>query len=176
MLKSLLLSLIMMLPLAVGAQQTSATLSWVAPTLRTDGSPLTNLAKYRIYYGTDASNPDKNIEVLVPKTSHAFTNLTGVTYFYVTAIDSAGLESERAGPVSNVVKTGPAAPSQLKVTFPTAYTVVKRVDGFVMLPVGTISVGTVCGTQRVNDYYVVPRASVTWSGSVKPDVVVAQCQ
>src|SRR5438309_1476774 len=29
--------------------------SWTAPTTNTDGSPLTDLAAYRVYYGTSAS-------------------------------------------------------------------------------------------------------------------------
>ena len=45
-----------------------------------------------------------------------------------------------------------------------------------MLPVGTAPAGTQCDTtQSVNGYYVVPRAAVIWSGTIKPPVVVASC-
>lgn len=71
----------------------------------------------------------------------------------------------------------PQPPSGLTVAAMTVYTVVKRTDRFVMLPVGTVPAGTSCITdQSVNGYFAVPRASVAWSGNVRPDVVVAACQ
>ena len=45
--------------IAVQAVQTgtgSTTISWTPPTSITDNSPLTNLAGYRIYYGTSSGN------------------------------------------------------------------------------------------------------------------------
>ena len=47
---------------ATGSTST-ASLSWTAPTQNEDGSPLTNLAGYRIHYGTSASSLDKRIDV-----------------------------------------------------------------------------------------------------------------
>lgn len=79
------------------------------------------------------------------------------------------------GVTSTVVAPNPKPPS-LVVGPITAYTVVKQVDRFVMLPVGTVPAGTPCSPdQSVNGYNVVPRSAVVFSGSVKPDVVVAQC-
>ncbi len=34
----------------------TATLSWTPPTQNTDGSPLTDLAGYRVYWGTSSGN------------------------------------------------------------------------------------------------------------------------
>lgn len=54
-------------------------------------------------------------------------------------------------------------------------------DRFALVPVGTVEPGTVCDTtQNVVDKvqgskFVVPRASVVWAGSVRPQVVFASC-
>jgi hypothetical protein len=54
--------------------------------------------------------------------------------------------------------------------------VIKTKNRFVLLPVGTVPANTPCDTtQSVNGHYAVPRDAVTWSGTVEPDVVVAQC-
>jgi Bacterial Ig domain/Divergent InlB B-repeat domain/Fibronectin type III domain len=79
--------------------------SWTAPITNTDGSPLTDLASYRIYYGTSASpclggtfsqlasstpTPPANQTV-----TYRLTNLTAGTLYSVslTAVDSTGRES-----------------------------------------------------------------------------------
>src|ERR1700686_4746433 len=41
----------------------AAALSWTAPDQNTDGSTLTNLAGYRIYYGTSANTLDQVIQI-----------------------------------------------------------------------------------------------------------------
>ena len=79
----------------------SATLSWTPPTTRTDGTTLTNLAGYRIYYGTVPGSYSDTIVVNgAGQSSYVVTNLPGgVTYYFVaTAVDAAGLES----PYTNV--------------------------------------------------------------------------
>jgi hypothetical protein len=83
----------------------SATLSWQAPTTRTDGSALTNLAGYRVRYGT-ASNSYPNV-VTIPNgglTSATIENLPPATwYFVVSAYDSQGMESANTSPVSKTI-------------------------------------------------------------------------
>ena len=73
----------------------TATVAWTAPTTRSDGTPLTNLAGYRIYYGIGPDSFDNMIEVnTVGVTNFVVENLsTGTWYFAVTARDSAGVES-----------------------------------------------------------------------------------
>jgi hypothetical protein len=82
-----------------------ATLSWTPPLTRTDGSTLTNLAGYRVYYGTSSGSLTNRIVISNATVSTwVVENLTsGAWYFAVTAVDSAGLESSRAGPVSVTV-------------------------------------------------------------------------
>jgi hypothetical protein len=79
----------------------SATLTWVAPTQNTDGSTLTNLAGYHIYYGTSAGN--LNQSVLVSNsglTTYVLSNLaSGTWYFSINDYTTAGVESA----ISNVV-------------------------------------------------------------------------
>ena len=80
-------------------------MSWVAPTERTDGSPLTDLAGFRVYYGVDARNRVAVAEVRDPALSSARIAglLPGTWYFAVSAVDSQGVESELAGPVTKTI-------------------------------------------------------------------------
>ena len=72
-------------------------LSWTAPSTRTDGSSLSlsELVGYRIYSGSSPSELTLLEEIIgVSETSAALENLDpGVYYFAVTAYDSDGLES-----------------------------------------------------------------------------------
>jgi hypothetical protein len=83
----------------------SATLSWNAPTTRTDGSPLTNLAGYRLRYGNSSGNYPNTITISNPGlTSYVVNNLASGTWFFVlAAYDSGGLESSNTNPVSKTI-------------------------------------------------------------------------
>lgn len=73
----------------------SATLSWSVPTERTDGTPLTNLAGYNLYYGQTSGDYANKIEVNnAGVTSYMVDNLsTGSWFFVITAFDADGHES-----------------------------------------------------------------------------------
>jgi hypothetical protein len=79
----------------VGTATGSATLSWTPPTQNTDGSPLTNLAGYKVYWGTSQGNYSSSATVNNPGlATYVVDQLTPATwYFSVTAVNSAGLES-----------------------------------------------------------------------------------
>jgi hypothetical protein len=83
----------------------SATLSWQAPTTRTDGSPLTNLAGYRIRYGTSLGSYPNMIDI--PNgglTSAVVESLPPATYYFVvSAYDTTGAESNNTSPVSKTI-------------------------------------------------------------------------
>jgi len=83
----------------------SAKLSWTAPTTRTDGSPLTDLAGYRIYYDTSRTGFRNRIELNNPSAiTWTVTDLApGTWYFAMTALDSRGLESDRTNAVSKTI-------------------------------------------------------------------------
>jgi hypothetical protein len=81
----------------------SVTLSWDAPTQNTNGTPLTDLAGFHIYYGTSASNLNQSVQIANPGlTSYALSSLAaGTWYFEVNAYTTAGAESA----VSTIVST-----------------------------------------------------------------------
>ena len=74
----------------------SATISWTAPTQNTDGSALTDLAAYKIYYGVNKDDYTNQVRINNPGiTTYVVDNLTPATYFFVsTSINSNGVESE----------------------------------------------------------------------------------
>ena len=72
------------------------TLSWAAPTTRSDGSflPVTELQGYRVYYGTSAGSLSMLVDLNDDITEFTVDMLpTGNYYFAVTAYDSDGTES-----------------------------------------------------------------------------------
>jgi hypothetical protein len=81
----------------------SATLSWTPPTDNVDGTTITNLAGYRVYYGTSAGDLAQMAQVANPGlTSYTVGNLSaGTWYFAVSAYTSAGLEGAKSGVVSD---------------------------------------------------------------------------
>ena len=84
----------------------SVTLTWTPPTENTDGSQLTNLAGYRIYYGTSPGTLDRSAQVANPGlTSYVIENLSpGTWYFAISSYTTAGIESVRSNPVSATVR------------------------------------------------------------------------
>ncbi|HEY0938830.1 MAG TPA: putative Ig domain-containing protein [Steroidobacter sp.] len=91
----------------VGASSSNgAVLSWTAPTANTDGSTLTNLAGYRILYGTNASSLTQTIQVANPSvTNYTIDNLApGTYYFAVRAYTNAGTESANSNVQSKTIR------------------------------------------------------------------------
>jgi len=83
----------------------SATLTWTPPLTHTDGSALTDLAGYRIYYGTTSGNYSSVITLNNPGLSeYVIDNLPSNTYYMViTAVDSSGIESTYSNEVSKSI-------------------------------------------------------------------------
>jgi hypothetical protein len=82
----------------VAVSNGGATLSWTPPTANTDGTSLTNLAGYRIAYGTSSSALTNTIQVANPGlSSYTLTNIApGTYYFAVRAYTSSGTESSNS--------------------------------------------------------------------------------
>jgi hypothetical protein len=78
----------------------SATLSWTPPTTNSDGSALTDLAGYRLYWGPTQGSYSNNASLNgAGLTSYVVTGLTpGTWYFAMAALNASGTES----PLSNV--------------------------------------------------------------------------
>jgi hypothetical protein len=82
----------------------SATLSWTPPTQNTDGSALTNLASYRVYWGTSQGNYTNSTTISSGLSSFVVEPLTPATwYFALTAVNSAGAESSYSNVASKQV-------------------------------------------------------------------------
>lgn len=77
-------------PTALG----TATLTWTAPTQKTDGTPV-DLAGFKVYWGTSSRNYPNSATISSPgQLTYVIDELAPATwYFAVTAIDSSGLES-----------------------------------------------------------------------------------
>lgn len=81
----------------------TATLSWSASTQNTDGSQLTNLAGYRVYYGTSPNSLTQSVQ-LGNVTTYVVQSLTaGTWYFAVSAYTTGNLESDRSNVVSKTL-------------------------------------------------------------------------
>ena len=87
---------------STGSTMTSAsgtpgtvTLSWIAPTGNTNGTPLTDLAGYHIHYGTSQDNLTKVIDLAgTGTTEYEVSGLApGTYYFAVSAYTAMGTES-----------------------------------------------------------------------------------
>jgi fibronectin type III domain protein len=89
-----------------GTTTGSLTISWTPPTTNSDGSTLTNLAGYKISYGTSATALSQTIQVANPGvTSYLVDGLTaGTWYFSIRSYNSSGAESSPTTPISGTVQ------------------------------------------------------------------------
>lgn len=95
-------------PFAIAVVQTtngSVTLSWTAPTENEDGSLLTDLAGFRIYYGIASGQYEQEMEIGSAGTLTAvIENLSpGTWYFAATAFTESGLESALSNEVQRSI-------------------------------------------------------------------------
>jgi hypothetical protein len=74
----------------------SATVSWTPPATYEDGTPLTELAGYRILYGTSPSNLSKSVNIPSPTITSARIEALapGTWYFAVKAYTTSSVESD----------------------------------------------------------------------------------
>lgn len=90
---------------AAGTATGSATLRWTPPTLNEDGTPITNLSGYRVYYGTSTGNLNRVLTIPgAGITSAVIQNLTPATwYFALKAYNSANVESSFSNIASKTI-------------------------------------------------------------------------
>ncbi len=83
----------------------SIDVTWSAPTANTNGSALTDLAGYTIYYGTSPTQLTQSVSVAnAGATDYVVQGLTGGTwYFAVTSYTSSGLQSGYSPVVSRTI-------------------------------------------------------------------------
>jgi hypothetical protein len=83
----------------------SAVLTWSLPTINTDGTPLTDLAGFNVYYGTSPTALSQTAQVAsATQTSFTVTGLSsGTWYFALTSYNTTNVESDHSGTVSKAV-------------------------------------------------------------------------
>jgi Bacterial Ig domain/Putative Ig domain len=96
-------------PFAITVNQISTgsvTLSWTPPTQNTDGSALTNLAGYRLYYGASPSALTQMIQIdSAGFSTYVVEGLSpGTWYFAMRAYNAAGAESANTSVASKLVQ------------------------------------------------------------------------
>ena len=84
--------------------QANATLSWVPPTQNVDGTPLTDLAGFRVLYGQTVGQYTQTLNLPSPTMSTVVIEGlgAGTWYFIVKAVNAAGAESDFSNVVSKV--------------------------------------------------------------------------
>lgn len=175
---------------AFAANAGTADLTWTQPTQNVDGSAIPasgtgRLTGNRVEWGSctgTAPNYGFGVQAgqqvfTTPTAVYTVPNLAPGTWCFRAYASTTYGESGPSGVAAKVIAPPlPNPPSGLTAAGGMVYHIQKRENRFVMLPVGTVPAGTVCDTtQSVNGYYVVPRDSVAWSGTVKPPVVVSPC-
>ena len=116
----------------------NVTLAWDPPTTNEDGTPLTDLAGFIIYYGTTSGDYSQSIDV-GNVTTYQVSNLTeGLTYYFAaTAYDTSGNESEYSYPEAVATMAPPPPPSpEITVTDSVAPT------GDLQIPFGNVTEGS----------------------------------
>ena len=84
----------------------SAELTWTAPTQNEDGTPLTNLAGYKIRYGSSYGALNQVVDVPNPGTTSAVIEglAAGTWYFTVASYTNTNVESAPTGAVSKTIQ------------------------------------------------------------------------
>ena len=176
----------------------STTVSWVAPTTNTDGSALTNLAGFRVYYGTSSTALTSN--TLIDDMTRRSATISGLTpgtwYFAVRAFNTSNAESDSSNIATKAVTGGTAARTvnititastpvppptgTLRTTSVDVYDVLQQSNG-TWSPraiVGRIAIGRTCSTAFTANggYYQITRSDVTMNGtSPWSNILVARC-
>jgi hypothetical protein len=176
----------------------SATVNWTRPTTNTDGSALTDLAGFKVLYGTSASalSNSKLVNDPAATTTTIAALQTGTWYFSVRAYNSSQVESANSNVAQktitsasasqsltitvNAAPTPPPPTPTLKTTGTRVYDVLYQNGGRILgREVGRIPLGTACTTKTYypinTNYYPVPRTSVTFSRTSRSNTVVARC-
>lgn len=154
------------------------TVTWTPAAKNTDGTDLTNLAGYKIYWGTSPTSMLDVIPVAGAASSYTHSGLAAGTYYYALAtLNLQGVESAKTGTVNGTVALASTAPSNAPVTLkaqplpPTnvkvatttsAYELRSYSNGtFRMVKVGTVTKGAACGPDLAGGYALIDGAKIT---------------
>ena len=168
----------------------STTVNWTAPTTNTDGTPLTNLAAFRVYYGNSSTSLTRVKEVNdISSSSTSISALTPATwYFKVRAVNANQIESGDSNISSKVISGASAAKTvSIRITNPkvrktratAVYDVVRSATTgkwVVGRVVGSVPIGKECRAYYLSgDYYGVLGGIVNITGTPRSTTLVAHC-
>lgn len=158
----------------------SANVTWTAPTTNTNGSTITNLAKFKVLYGTSSSSLSNSATVDdVTRRSATISSLTpGTWYFAVRAVNTSGTESANSNVTTKAV-TGASAARSVAITItpttpppPSGSSEVEPNNSISQAQVassGTTVNGTLSGTGDLDYYRVTLPAGKTLTASMTPN-------
>ena len=173
----------------------SANVSWSIPTKNTDGSTLTDLAGFKVRFGTSASALTQTQSVNNPSATSATVPAlsTGPWSVSVRAVNSSQVESANSNVAQKTINSASAAktvaititPSttpppttSLKTVATTVYDVLYT-KGTRQLgrQVGTVALNVNCNPQYPTNtnYYPVSRSLVKFTRTSRSNTVVARC-
>lgn len=179
--------LLLALLASAAASAATVTVTWTNPTQYVDNTtlPASAITRTRIEYGSCSGNNfgTKAGEFVVTGNAATGTspNLSPGTYCFRAYTTASGVESDASAVARRTIEQpAPKPPANFTTTSQTAYTSVKQRDRLVLLPVGTVAPGTACISQEAViaggvTYHAVPRESVSFSASVRPEVVYGLC-
>jgi len=169
----------------------SANVSWTAPTRNSDGSALTNLAGYKVRYGTSATALNQTKSITSPTATNTTISAlgTGTWYFAVNSVNSNQVESAASNVAQKTISSASAAKTvaitvtptstQKLVTVGTAVYDVLYTKGTRQLgrQVGTVALGVSCNPQYPTNtnYFPVLRSLVKFTRTSRSNTVVARC-
>lgn len=173
-----------------------ARVRWTIPTTNTNGTALTNLAAFRVYYGTSQSSLTQVREINdISSTSALISPLGAGTWFFkVLAVNANQVQSGDSNLASKVINSASSAgsvaitinspttppPSGTRLTIATAvYDIVRGANGrgwVLGRVVGTIPIGKPCRTYYLTgDFYGVTTGRVTITRTPRGNTLVAHC-
>ena len=181
--------------LTCGPSSGTASVSWTAPTQNMDGTPLTNLAGYKLYWATTTAGVPSATPVVINSPTTLSYNVTGLAagtwYFGAKASNSAGVDSNMSNLANKtIVLTTASASATVTVSTqpnPPVITVVnqtaweyfpprgRNILGKLGKDVGIVPLGTPCGERMLGTYYTVPRSEVDFTRKTNA-IVVARCE
>jgi len=180
----------------------SATLNWTAPTKNTDGTTLTDLAGFKVLYGTSSTalNNVTSINDAKATTTTIAALGQGTWYFTMRAVNTKGAESDNgaiqqkvitgasAAKTVNITITAPTPPptnppptgTTLKTTSTRVYDVIWDDVNSVRIrgrQVGTIAIGKACDANYHvgTNYYGVNKADAKITVTPRSNRVIVSC-
>ena len=98
-----------------------ALVSWTPPLLNADGSALTDLSGYKIYFGVDSAALSQSTSVAASASSYQFNGLTpGTWYFAVSSLSAKGGEGIQSNVASKAIDDTGSPPPQVCPSVPSA--------------------------------------------------------